>query len=514
MPFSPGEQHLLILSGNLINPQKIFIPINPSGRKSKYRLLFNRQNGFIKSLRLEDYHDMNQYKSRFRITRLVLAPMTVGVMLAICGLTAFGAPLPSDAPQNLQALSDNDAVSTPDTDKPDITPAEFIAVTPTPNIKTPKLLPFDVQNVFDGDTRQIIKSYNLAEGENPVHIPRESFELNGWHYTFADMTEKKNISTDKQSHTEKVEINTGSNDLNEIIAQLSPTRDYQSEDGYSGTLTLDLSSVKCETAGYRKESYTVSATREYPSLSSNDLSLIPKTINNNGSTLQLADVQWDAQNTTNVDYNSMPVSYCAVAKYTGSASRSVVTGYITTAEYTGEITKTVQGDTVYTAIFLGIEIPPTPTPTPTSTPTPTATPEPMSMTPTETPKPHLFVNNSIPLILILGALAILAALAGAGAFLFLRHNVKVYRENDGQWMLIAKDKINVKKPIIDLTPLEANENEACFRLEIDKLAAKSLNGREIKVRFGTVQLEHVVAFEGNTYTVEVDFNGETIKAVY
>lgn len=159
-------------------------------------------------------------------------------------------------------------------------------------------------------------------------------------------------------HAETVEIETETDDFNEIIKMLAPTLEYLSEDGYGGILALDLASVICEAAGYRSSSYTVTATREYPHLSSADTSLIPKTITESGRTLELEDVSWEAQHCATVDYEEIPDSYRAEATYTGTASRTAATGYITSAGYIGEISITVLGGTVYTAYFDGKEIGP------------------------------------------------------------------------------------------------------------------------------------------------------------
>ena len=62
------------------------------------------------------------------------------------------------------------------------------------------------------------------------------------------------------------------------------------EDGYTGTLHLDHTTVQVTTDGYATKTGSVSATRSYPNLSEADLSLIPKTIEDKGRTLTLADV--------------------------------------------------------------------------------------------------------------------------------------------------------------------------------------------------------------------------------
>jgi hypothetical protein len=91
-------------------------------------------------------------------------------------------------------------------------------------------------------------------------------------------------------------------------------------------------------------------------MSSNDTSLIPKTITDSGRTLTLESVNWKTQNYVTVDYEQIPETYTAIATYTGTASRTTITGYITTAEYRGKLSKILTGKTVYTAYFIGVPI--------------------------------------------------------------------------------------------------------------------------------------------------------------
>ena len=132
--------------------------------------------------------------------------------------------------------------------------------------------------------------------------------------------------------------------------------EYKSDDGYAGILNLDVNSIKVETAGTKKSSYTISSVREYPNLSSNDTALIPRTITDNGKTMTLAGVEWRTQTSSSVDYQELPVTYTAIANYTATGSKTVVTGYTVTANYKGSISKAITGKTVYTAIFNGSKI--------------------------------------------------------------------------------------------------------------------------------------------------------------
>ncbi|MCQ4720827.1 hypothetical protein NE659_26570, partial [Flavonifractor plautii] len=94
-------------------------------------------------------------------------------------------------------------------------------------------------------------------------------------------------------------------------------------------------------SGYATSTRNVSATRSYPNLSEADVSLVPKSSEDSGRTLTLADVQWQEAGGF----------YNAAATYTGTASSKYATGYTVMADYAGEVTKTTSGTVLYTAVF-------------------------------------------------------------------------------------------------------------------------------------------------------------------
>ena len=130
------------------------------------------------------------------------------------------------------------------------------------------------------------------------------------------------------------------------------------EEGFTGTLTLDLDSIKTEAAGYGSSTQPVTATRTYPNLANQDLNHLPKSITEGGRTLTLQDVQWQTDNTYNADDYEIGDRFTAVCTYGGSKTVSYVTGYTTTANYSGEVYRT--GVTVirYTVIFTGTPMEP------------------------------------------------------------------------------------------------------------------------------------------------------------
>ena len=99
------------------------------------------------------------------------------------------------------------------------------------------------------------------------------------------------------------------------------------ESRYEGILSLDHTTIQVEAAGYSTSSRTVTAERTYPNLSDADVSLIPKTVNENGRTLTLADVSWEEAATDPTDGYDIPIRYTAMASYSGTATSKYATGY-------------------------------------------------------------------------------------------------------------------------------------------------------------------------------------------
>jgi hypothetical protein len=238
---------------------------------------------------------------------------------------------------------------------PDATPATTAEPTPIP-LAEMKLYPVDVTENFEGNRRQIVKTYELTPLDNPADIPRADFERNDWTYSVTDILKRETANAETRDHKETVTLNTDTKELEKILTLLAPTLEYKTDDEFAGILSLDVASIKVETAGTKTTSYEMKVTREYPHLSTNDTSLVPKTTTEGGKTYNLAGVDWKAGNYVTVDYEQVPEYYTAIATYTATGSSTKVTGYVTTAEYAGTLAKLSQGKTVYTAYFEGSEI--------------------------------------------------------------------------------------------------------------------------------------------------------------
>ena len=216
-----------------------------------------------------------------------------------------------------------------------------------PSLAAGQQYPVSVEAYADGDTPYVRKVYQLALSEDPASIPTGDFERDGRLYHFLDMTRKDEVGVDTQPFTKTITMDSGTGELSEVLKLLDGQMETATEDGYAGTLFLDHTSVKVEVKGYKTKSRNLSATRSYPNLSDADLSLVPKTVEDKGKTLTLADVQWSSDGE----------HYTASATYTSTSSSRYATGYTVTATYAGEVSKTGCEVVTYTAIFAGEETP-------------------------------------------------------------------------------------------------------------------------------------------------------------
>jgi len=208
----------------------------------------------------------------------------------------------------------------------------------------------------DFDELRVEKVYQLSLSDDPSLIPTEDFVRNGRRYYLLDMTRKDEVGVDTRPHVQTVTLPSDTNNMETILQRLDAEMEVTTEDGYTGTLHLDHTTVQVSTDGYATRTGTVSASRTYPSLSEADLSLIPKSIEDKGRTLTLADVKWSEAPQT--DSGGNPVTrYTATASYTGTTSSKYATGYTVTANYTGEVAKTGCDVVTYTAIFGSTEAP-------------------------------------------------------------------------------------------------------------------------------------------------------------
>ena len=225
-----------------------------------------------------------------------------------------------------------------------------------PELTAQACYPTAVTRTEDGS--EIRKMYDLGPTDDPAGIPRSDFDQDGFHYTLVDLLKQELPANESRQHTETVSLPSKSKDMASVLALLPETKEFITEDGLAGVLTLKLDSVKVEVAGYGSSTKDLTAKRTYPSLATQDTSGIPKSVEDNGHELTLQGIDWQTD----------PAGYfTATATYTGSTTSSYIKGYTVTADYTGTVSRIALNKTRYVAIFEGEAIEPI-APEPTTDP--------------------------------------------------------------------------------------------------------------------------------------------------
>ena len=215
----------------------------------------------------------------------------------------------------------------------------------------PELYPIDIVYNEDDTAWRMKKVYQLDASADPSVIPTENFEQEGREYVFLDLLAEDQRETDTKEHIEQITQESSTKDTETVLKNLAPTLEYAGEDGYMGVLTLDTASVKVEASGYGSRNKNVTATRTYPNLADADTSYIPKTVEENGCTMELVDVSWQTAAAEEVSGQSVATRYTAVASYAGTKTSRYVKGYVVTADYVGDVSRTTNNSILYTAIF-------------------------------------------------------------------------------------------------------------------------------------------------------------------
>lgn len=311
------------------------------------------------------------------------------------------------------------------------------------------------------DGRQlIVKTYTLSPDDDPSELAAPPFDLEGYTYHHLETVKHEQTYKDVKLHTEVITLETDTNDLSAILEQLTPTVEY-SKDGYSGTLTLDHTTIQTQAAGYTAQTYTISDTKQFPNLDRNDPSYIPTTTVKNGMTLSLRNLSWAVTGTGLADDTLVPTSYTATATYTTTGSRKVATGYVTTANYVGEVTAEGIQSIVYTVTYLGV--------------------------PTETSEKF----SPFWLLMLMG----LVLLAGAGVtcFVCFRPNASIYAMNTRgiAYKKLGQQKISARAPKLDLTRLKEYPAGAAS-VELTSKLAHKLSGRIITIQLFGGSRTHLV----------------------
>ena len=105
--------------------------------------------------------------------------------------------------------------------------------------------------IVSEDGTELKKIYDLSPEDDPAGIPRSDFEQGGFHYCFTDILRQELPEREERTHTETITLDSPKKDMESVLALLPQEREVVTEDGFVGTLSLKLDTVRVEVAGYR-----------------------------------------------------------------------------------------------------------------------------------------------------------------------------------------------------------------------------------------------------------------------
>lgn len=346
------------------------------------------------------------------------------------------------------------------------------------------------------------KVFELDPSASPDQLEEEPFELLGYRYSLFSITKDENEFHDSKEYSEIVFLETSTKDMEKILGELQPSIQYD-ENGYSGSLRLNHTSISTEASGHSSRYYSVNDTKTINNLERNDPSLIPKSTDKNGVNLALGNVQWSVES---VDEDGEPLSYTAVAAYSGGYTGQVANGYVTTAEYSGTIYKGGIASITYIVTYVGekIKSEPTPTPKPTPTPVPTVKPEPI--------EEIEVISPTIPVeVWIYGFMGLLALIALVKTIIVNKRNVNIYARSDDseEYERIAKRRLRKSDPVIEVSRLYTPNG--VLVIEIAARTARRLFGRLIRINVKGGSRTHLVEQTGrDNYWFSVTTGGNAL----
>ena len=97
--------------------------------------------------------------------------------------------------------------------------------------------------VCSEDGTELKKIYDLSPEDDPAGIPRSDFRQDGFHYTLTDLLQQELPEHESRPHTETVSLESKSKDMESVLALLPQEKEVTTEEGFTGTLTLDLDST-------------------------------------------------------------------------------------------------------------------------------------------------------------------------------------------------------------------------------------------------------------------------------
>lgn len=185
----------------------------------------------------------------------------------------------------------------------------------------------------------IMKTYMVKNADDIDDIEKADITYQGVLYRYQDIAVTEQPFHDEKNYIETLTGESETDNKDDILATLDLQRKVTTEDGYTGLLDLDITSLTTDVTEYGYSTKTKTVTKSYSGLSDADLTFIPKTVTESGVTCSLVDVKWAEASIYNPYDPDYGTRFNATATYQGNYSSSYAKGYSYAVKYYGTITK-------------------------------------------------------------------------------------------------------------------------------------------------------------------------------
>ena len=103
--------------------------------------------------------------------------------------------------------------------------------------------PSQVSYSMNNGIFEVRKTYELPVDQEPSMQAKQSFEQDGYSFTLTDLLRQELPEQQSKEYTETVTVSSESKELTAILPLLADTKAVTTEDGFTGTLKLDTSSI-------------------------------------------------------------------------------------------------------------------------------------------------------------------------------------------------------------------------------------------------------------------------------
>jgi hypothetical protein len=199
--------------------------------------------------------------------------------------------------------------------------------------------PQSVESVTENGVLVVKKTYEVPPDADPQSLV-QPFEQDGYTFAAREILSRELTGETLARQAQKTATAESETDKEAEILKHFPDAIDHEEDGYSGQLHLDASTLTTDAGEYESYTYPTAKTREVPGLERNDPSYLER--------------EWNGMALSGMTFSqNADGRYTATAVYKGTATGSRPASYVTTAVYRGEVTKTAPGNMLYTVVYEG-----------------------------------------------------------------------------------------------------------------------------------------------------------------